>query len=107
MKNLFSELPATLPEELIEVLAENRNVRIERIVSTGHASPEDCWYDQDDCEWVLVLQGSAGLVFEDGETLQMLPGDQALIAAHRKHRVSWTTPDEPTVWLAVFFRDHG
>jgi len=28
---------------------------------------------------------------------------EELIAAHRKHRVEWTTPDEPTVWLAVFF----
>ncbi|MEZ6092481.1 MAG: cupin domain-containing protein [Pirellulaceae bacterium] len=56
-------------------------------------------------EWVVVLKGEAKLLFEDGESVQMMPGDHVLIPAHRKHRVQWTTPDEPTVWLAVFYRD--
>lgn len=105
MNNLFADLPTALPDELVEVLAENQHVRIERIVSTGHASPEGFWYDQDEAEWVVVLKGQAKLHFEDGECLQMRPGDHILIPAHRKHRVEWTTPDEPTVWLAVFYRD--
>lgn len=105
MTNLFANLPTTLPEELIEVLAENHHVRIERIVSTGHRSPESFWYDQDEHEWVVVLKGEAKLLFEDGESVEMTPGDHVLIPAHRKHRVEWTTPDEPTVWLAVFYRD--
>jgi cupin 2 domain-containing protein len=106
MSNLFADLPATLPEELAEVLAENKHVRIERIVSTGHASPEGFWYDQEETEWVVVLQGEAKLLFEgDDEPITMRPGDHVLIPAHRKHRVEWTTPDEPTVWLAVFFGD--
>ncbi len=102
--NLFADLPDTLPEELIEVLANNRHVRIERIVSTGHASPEGCWYDQEQTEWVVVLKGEAKLVFEGDEAaITMRPGDHVVIPAHRKHRVEWTTPDEPTVWLAVFY----
>jgi cupin 2 domain-containing protein len=105
MGNLFTDLPSTFPEELVEVLAKNQHVRIERIVSTGHASPEGFWYDQDEAEWVVVLKGKAKLLFEDGETVEMTPGDHVLIPAHRKHRVEWTTPDEPTVWLAVFYRD--
>ncbi len=105
MGNLFTDLPTTLPEELVEVLAENQHVRIERIVSTGHASPVGFWYDQDEFEWVVVLKGEAKLLFEDGETVEMTPGDHVLIPAHWKHRVEWTTPDEPTVWLAVFYRD--
>lgn len=105
MTNLFADLPTALPEELVEVLAENPHIRIERIVSTGHSSPESFWYDQDEHEWVVVLKGEAKLLFEDGESVEMTPGDHVLIPAHRKHRVEWTTPDEPTVWLAVFFRD--
>lgn len=105
MNNLFADLPTVLPEELVTILAENQHVRIERIVSTGHVSPEGFWYDQDEAEWVVVLKGEAKLLFEDGKSVEMTPGDHVLIPAHRKHRVEWTTPDEPTVWLAVFCGD--
>jgi cupin 2 domain-containing protein len=101
--NLFAELPPDLPEELVQVLAAATNVRIERIVSHGHASPPGFWYDQVEAEWVVVLKGAARLRFEDGG-IQMRPGDFVNVPAHRKHRVEWTTPDEPTVWLAVFYR---
>jgi cupin 2 domain-containing protein len=102
--NLVTDIPSALPEELIEVLAETPHVRIERIVSTGHASPEGLWYDQDQHEWVVVLRGRAKLLFkDDDEPVEMGPGDWINIPAHRKHRVAWTTPDEPTVWLAVFY----
>lgn len=104
MGNLFSELPADLPEELADVLVEAPHSRIERIVSTGQSSPDGFWYDQDEHEWVVVLKGEARLEFRDGEALPMRPGDHVLIPAHRKHRVAWTTPEEPTVWLAVHFR---
>ena len=105
MKNLFADLPVSLPEELTEVLAENERIRIERIVSTGHASPKGYWYDQEEHEWVIVLKGKAKVVFDDDESVVMNVGDHILIPAHRKHRVEWTTPDTPTVWLAVFYRD--
>lgn len=103
--NLFANLPNSLPEEQIEIIANAQHVRIERIVSTGHASPQDFWYDQDSHEWVVVLQGEARLGFEHNESLHLKPGDHVLIPAHRKHRVEWTTPEEPTLWLAVFFED--
>jgi cupin 2 domain-containing protein len=105
VNNLFADLSSQLPEELIEVLAANQHVRIERIVSSGHSSPEGFWYDQEDHEWVVVLHGEAELVFDNQETLRMRPGDHVLIPAHRRHRVEWTTSNEPTVWLAVFFSD--
>ncbi len=105
MNNLFANLPQKLPKELIDVLVENPQVRIERIVSTGQCSPEGFWYDQDEHEWVIVLTGESILVFEDGNTIEMKPGDHVMIPAHRRHRVQWTTPHEPTLWLAVFYRD--
>lgn len=103
--NLFTDIPTTCAEELATVLAGNRNVRIERIVSTGQSSPQDFWYDQDEHEWVAVLKGEAMLVLDDDQSVRMRPGDQVLIPAHTKHRVEWTTAEEPTIWLAVFFRD--
>ena len=105
-QNLLSPLPSNLPKELVETLAEDKHVRIERIVSTGHASPEGFWYDQEEAEWVVVLKGEAKLLFE-GETqpVHLKPGDHVTIPAHRRHRVEWTTPNEPTVWLAVFYGD--
>ena len=103
MNNLFANI-SDLPEELTEVLAESNSIRIERIVSHCHISPEDFWYDQDENEWVVVLKGRAKLLFEGGdEPVELGPGDFINIAAHRRHRVDWTTPDEPTVWLAVFY----
>ena len=103
-KNLFSEIPAVLPDELVEILQAADNVRIERIVSHGHASPTGFWYDQDQHEWVIVLKGAARLRFGDDEPpVEMKPGDFVNIPAHKRHRVEWTTPDEPTIWLAVFF----
>jgi cupin 2 domain-containing protein len=52
----------------------------------------------------VVLKGAARLRFED-ETIEMKPGDFIDIPVHKKHRVEWTTPDEPTLWLAVHYGD--
>ncbi len=106
MSNLFSKFPADLPEEVVDTLLEADSIRVERIVSHGHASPEGFWYDQDQNEWVVVLKGAAKVRIDgDDEAVEMRPGDFVNIPAHRKHRVEWTTPREPTVWLAVFYSD--
>ena len=93
--NIFTELPCDLPEELFTKLLQAPVIRIERIVSRGHCSPDGFWYDQDQAEWVLVLKGAAHIQFED-RVLELRPGDFANISAHQKHRVAWTTPDEPS-----------
>lgn len=100
MANLFAELPSNLPDELFTTLLQADDVRIERIISHGHASAPDFWYDQDQHEWVVVLKGSARLRFEDA-LIELKAGDFVNIPSHKKHRVEWTTPDEPTVWLGV------
>jgi cupin 2 domain-containing protein len=103
--NLFDNIPAHLPDELVEVLAQSDDVRIERIVSRGHASAEGIWYDQDWSELVLLLSGSASLAVDGTDRkLSMKPGDYLLIPAHRRHRVVDTAADTDTVWLAVHFR---
>lgn len=105
-ENLFDDLPTNLAAELTEALLTTSHVRIERIVSHGHASPPEFWYDQDEGEWVAVLAGAARLQFED-HTVELRPGDCVNIPAHVRHRVDWTAPNEPTVWLAVFYRNDG
>ncbi len=100
--NLLTGLPSRPAEEQIERLVEGRNIRIERIVSTGQASPTGFWYDQPDDEFVVLLSGAARLRFEhDLLALDMKPGDWVEIPAHRRHRVEWTQVEPPTVWLAV------
>ena len=102
MDNLFFNIPADIPEELVEALLDAAHVRIERFISQGHTSPEGFWCDQEKNDFVLLVRGSARLRFED-EVVEMKPGDLLNIPAHRKHRVEWTTPDEPTIWLAGTF----
>lgn len=100
--NLFSNIPMSLPQELIETILSKPNVRIERIVSQGQSSPDGYWYDQEQSEFVVLLQGAARLQFEDCE-IEMKPGSFIDIPAHRRHRVEWTSPDEQTIWLAVHY----
>lgn len=104
--SLFADLPPHLPDELFTTLLEATNIRIERIVSHGHTSPDGFWYDQCQHEWVVLLKGAAKLKFED-EIIEMRPGDSVNIPSHRKHRVEWTTPDEPTIWLAVHYESNA
>jgi cupin 2 domain-containing protein len=106
LENIFTDLPAGLPDELVQVLLSGPGLSIERIVSLGHASPEGFWYDQEDGEWVLLLKGAARLRFEGEEPIELQPGSFVNIPAHRRHRVEWTDPGEPTVWLAVHYGDH-
>lgn len=104
MTNLFGGLPGRRPDEIVDVLAEAPAVRIERIVSTGQATAPGQWLDQERAEWVAILTGRARLRFEDEAAARtMEPGDHVTIAAHRRHRVEWTDPDQPTVWLAVHY----
>lgn len=105
MTNLLKDLPANLPEELFETLLTAGNVRIERIISTGHCSPPDFWYEQEEAEWVLVLQGETVLQIEGTGPVSMRAGDHQFLPPHCRHRIDWTTPEMPTVWLAIFIAD--
>ena len=105
LTNLFSEIPADLPEELFQTLLSTSQFRIERIVSQGHSSPEGFWYDQETDEWVLLMRGAARLTFEGEPPIDLLPGAFVNIPARKRHRVEWTSPTEPTIWLAIHYRE--
>jgi cupin 2 domain-containing protein len=99
-------LPVDGAAEQLHELLKRPGLRIERIVSSGQSSPPAFWYDQPHGEWVLVLRGEARLGFDDDASSVVLkPGDFVDIAPHRRHRVEWTHPDEPTIWLAIHYDD--
>ena len=102
--NIFASLPRERDVEHIEALIEDGTARVERIVSFGQASPDGFWYDQEQSEWVIVLRGGAKLEVEGLPDLIALgPGDYLNLSAHTRHRVAWTTPEEATIWLAIYY----
>jgi len=102
--NLLFPLPDAGLAERVDALKTHAGLRIERIVSLGQASPPGFWYDQAEGEWVLLLAGAASLRFADEADVYLLqPRDWLDIAPHRRHRVDWTAPETPTVWLAVYY----
>ncbi|MBP4042184.1 MULTISPECIES: cupin domain-containing protein [Aeromonas] len=106
--NLFGKIPSPLPNEVFTDLVSTNHFRIERILSLGHQTPSGEWFDQDEHEWVLLVQGEAILVFitpdtGEQERAHLGPGDYINIPAHLQHRVEWTHPTEATVWLCIYY----
>ncbi|MDD2760510.1 MAG: cupin domain-containing protein [Methylomonas sp.] len=104
--SLFADIPKELPLELCQTLFLNPTVRIERILSQNHHSPEQGWYDQPQTEWVMLLQGQARLSFADADPVDVKAGDYLLIPAHCKHRVDWTSNTPMCIWLAIHIFEH-
>jgi cupin 2 domain-containing protein len=100
--NFFKDIPDNLQKELFETIFKTDKFRIERIVSDGHNSPEEFWYNQDENEWIIVLKGNAEIEFED-EIVTLKKGDYQNITKHKKHKVKSTSKQEKTVWLAIFY----
>ncbi len=100
--SLFADLPTELSEELFETILSLPGIRIERIISSGQATPDGEWYDQPQGEWVFLAAGSAGLLLQgELEPRRLLPGDYLFLPPHCRHRVAWTDPEQLTIWLAV------
>ena len=100
--NIFANVPEQIDDVHFTTLLDRDEVKIERIVSMGQASPPNFWFDQEWTEWVIVLSGSAGLRIEgeaDARTLR--PGDYIELPARTRHRVEWTDAEQPTIWLAL------
>ena len=102
--NLFTAIPVSLSDELVETLVRSGRVRLERIVSLGQATPTGRWLEQSQDEWVVLIRGRAGLAFEgDPAPIELRPGDHLVIPAGKRHRVEWTDHTDVTVWLALHY----
>jgi cupin 2 domain-containing protein len=102
--NVFDQIPESADQELFTTLLSARDLRIERIVSSGQKSPDGFWYDQEENEWVLILEGSATLGFGEGNSVALKKGDCLNIPARTRHRVEKTDENGKTVWLAIFYK---
>ena len=87
------------PEFFETLLQDGKGMRVERIVSWGHVTPEGEWYDQSADEWVVVLEGEARLGFGDGTEHILGRGEHLFLPRHVRHRVLQTS--RPCIWLAV------
>lgn len=104
LNNIYNNIPSVVPDEIFEEIMSSDKVRIERIISKGHSSPGEFWYDQEENEWVILMKGKAVLKFFDGkDSVELNGGDYLNIPSHKKHRVEWTDPETETIWLAVFY----
>jgi cupin 2 domain-containing protein len=101
--NLFKDIPEEIQEEIFETIIQTGDFTLERIISKGHATPAGKWYDQKQHEWVMILAGSAVLLFEDGEEVKLQQGDHLVIPAHKRHRVLKTDAKQKTIWLALHY----
>lgn len=101
VENIFGNIPEHLDQEAFDTLWQKGSIKVERIISQGHTSPESGWYDQEQDEWIILLEGCATIAFEDGNMVKLERGDYLMIPAHHKHRVSWTDPDISSIWLAI------
>lgn len=106
VRNFFRDIPASGPDESIDVLLTGRgNATVERIVSHGGRAPAEGVFEQDWTEFVVLMQGEARLVaLEPEETFDLKPGDWLEIPPKRRHYVAHTSRARPTVWLAVHLK---
>ena len=102
-KNIFESIPEEISDEIFDLIIENDTVKIERIISQGHSSPESEWYDQESNEWVIVLRGEATILIENEGEKNLVPGSYLNIPAHQRHKVIWTKENTETVWLAIHY----
>ena len=89
-------------EELLETLASGGQFTLKRIASNQLQQPDDFWYSQTQAEWVVVLRGTATILFKDGTRTQLQNGDYINIPPHKEHRVEQTS--DATVWLALYYK---
>lgn len=103
IKNIFSTTGASFnpDSEHVDLLLNRDDVIIERIVSRGHVTPSDSWYEQETDEWVVLLKGKASIELSDGMLLHLTAGDYFMLPAGMKHRVSYTSKEPPCIWLAL------
>ena len=99
--NIFEieKLPEIEEEEIVDILKENEDVKIERIISTGQVSD---WMVQEKREYVLLIQGNAVIEFND-KTVEMKSGDILFIEKRERHRVAYTSENPCCIWFCVHF----
>ncbi|WP_042553553.1 MULTISPECIES: cupin domain-containing protein [Pseudomonas] len=96
LANLFTDSEPPVQGERFETLLSQRNLVIERIVSSTRIESVDYVQEQD--EWVLLVRGTASMTIA-GKALELTAGDHLFLAAGTPHRVERTS--DGALWLAI------
>lgn len=111
-RHILADLAVPDGRERFDTLCQQAGMTLQRVVSpAGYRGSEAEWYDQDQEEFVLVLQGRGALQLDgqlaDDQPREIVlnPGDFLHLPAHQRHRVAWTDPLHPTVWLTLHFSE--
>lgn len=96
--NIFEKLPP-LENEIFEILHKQKDIEITHIVSSSKIPNKE--YDQEEDEFVLLLEGEARLSIEGKEKL-LKKGDYIFLPAHTKHKILHVKNN--THWLAIYIK---
>jgi cupin 2 domain-containing protein len=104
-KNIF-DISKIIPDyaEVFENILCRDDIVIEKIISSGQKTPDKKWLQQDKDEWVILLQGSSELSFENERSVTLKSGDYIFIPSNLKHRVERTSSEPVCIWLAVHMK---
>lgn len=94
--NLFTDSQPPAEGERFETLLQQRNLVVERILSSGRQEAVDYVQEQD--EWVMLARGEARLNLA-GELIELVAGDYLFIPAKVTHRVEFASAG--ALWLAI------
>ena len=116
--NIFDLKDLSERKEVVKILTENENVKIEKIISTGQVTD---WQESDKNEFVILVQGNAEIEYYENKNfktneniiknqkntndmkLQLGKGDTVLIRKGERHRVSYTSKNPCCIWICIFF----
>lgn len=101
--NIYQNIPDYAKTEIFEDILKSENIRIERIISYGPESNDSEWYEQNENEWVILIEGKAKLIFEDSELI-LEKGDHINIPAMKRHKVEIIEKENKCIWIAVFYK---
>jgi len=116
--NIFDLKDLSEREEIVKILAQNENVKIEKIISIGQTTD---WQESGQNEFVILVQGEAEIEYfentnlekneniirdkknTNNKKLQLSKGDTVLINKGERHRVSYTSKNPCCIWICIFF----
>ena len=97
--NIFDVKKFDKTKEIVEILKENENVKIEKIISTGQTTD---WMEQEEEEFVMLIQGEAIIEYEN-KMQELRAGDTVIIKKNEKHRVAYTSKNPCCIWICIFY----
>jgi|SRR5580693_1088175 cupin 2 domain-containing protein len=105
VRNIFRDVTPASKEPQVTTIAENRNIKIQRVVASGQSSKAGLFCPQEDNDLLVLLQGNLILDYENGRRVNMAAGDYIFTAPKENNRVAETSHEEETIWIKFSF--HG